>query len=52
MILGNIYGSPFSEGAIMGVFWALTGLMERYISLRWQAAQAASATQAASSGSP
>ena len=46
MILGNIYGSPFSEGAIMGVFWALTGLMERYISLRWQAAQAASATQA------
>ena len=45
MILGNIYGSPFSEGAIMGVFWALAGLMERYMSLRWQASQAASGAQ-------
>jgi len=60
MILGNIYGSPFSEGAIMGVFWALAGLMERYMSLRWQAAQAlnamptrhASARAGAASASP
>ncbi|MBK9494662.1 MAG: O-Antigen ligase [Alphaproteobacteria bacterium ADurb.BinA280] len=51
MMLGNIYGSPFSEGAIMGVFWALAGLMERYMHLRWQAAQAINAIHATSAGS-
>ena len=30
MLLGNVYGSPFFEGAVMGTFWALLGLAERY----------------------
>lgn len=34
MALGNIYGSPFLEGAVMGNFWALCGLLERYFTLR------------------
>ena len=38
MVLGNVYGSPFSEGAVMGGFWALAGTLERYMQLRWQAA--------------
>ncbi len=29
MAMGNIYGSPFSEGTVMGVFWALAALLER-----------------------
>jgi O-antigen ligase len=34
MILGNIYGSPFSEGTVMGMFWALAALLERRQQLR------------------
>jgi O-antigen ligase len=34
MALGNLYGSPFSEGAVMGNFWVLCGLLERYMALR------------------
>jgi len=34
MVLGNIYGSPFSEGTVMGVFWALAALFERYFQMR------------------
>ncbi len=34
MALGNIYGSPFLEGAVMGNFWAMCGLLERYFTLR------------------
>ncbi|MBL8298397.1 MAG: O-antigen ligase family protein [Rhodanobacteraceae bacterium] len=34
MALGNIYGSPFTEGAVMGVFWALAALLERYAQMR------------------
>src|SRR5690606_19148912 len=30
MGLGNLYGSPFTEGAVMGNFWILCGLMEHY----------------------
>lgn len=29
MILGNIYGSPFSNGEVMGLYWALGGLAAR-----------------------
>ena len=29
MALGNLYGSPFPEGTVMGVFWALAALVER-----------------------
>ncbi len=32
--LGNIYGSPFFEGAVMANFWALCGLMEHYFALK------------------
>jgi O-antigen ligase len=34
MALGNIYGSPFSEGTVMGIFWALAALVERQSQLR------------------
>lgn len=34
MAMGNLYGSPFSEGAVMGNFWMLCGLLERYIALK------------------
>jgi hypothetical protein len=30
MALGNLYGSPFTEGSVMANFWILCGLMERY----------------------
>ncbi|WP_334131281.1 O-antigen ligase family protein [Silanimonas lenta] len=29
MALGNLYGSPFPEGTVMGMFWALAALLER-----------------------
>lgn len=31
MILGNVYGSPFSNGEVMGLYWALAGLMARHM---------------------
>lgn len=31
MILGNIYGSPFANGEVMGLYWALGGLMARHM---------------------
>jgi O-antigen ligase len=34
MALGNVYGSPFSEGTVMGIFWALAALVERQSQLR------------------
>jgi hypothetical protein len=59
MMLGNIYGSPFSEGAIMGVFWApdrpdgalhaaCVGRQHRRPARRSDSAQAAHAPMAAS----
>jgi len=30
MAFGNLYGSPFLEGSVMGDFWILCGLLERY----------------------
>jgi O-antigen ligase len=30
MMLGGIYGSPYFEGSVMGPYWALCGLLERY----------------------
>lgn len=30
MLLGNVYGSPFSNGEVMGLYWALGGLMARH----------------------
>lgn len=33
MILGNIFGSPFSNGEVMGLYWVLAGLMARHILL-------------------
>jgi O-antigen ligase len=38
MAMGGIYGSPTLEAAVMVPFWALCGLMERYVTLRQQAA--------------
>ena len=35
--LGNVYGSPFFEGAVMANFWALCGLMEHYFALKRRA---------------
>ena len=31
MILGNIYGSPFANGEVMGLYWILAGLMARHM---------------------
>ncbi|MCK9538953.1 O-antigen ligase family protein [Dokdonella sp.] len=33
MALGNLYGSPFLEGRVMGSYWMLCGLLERYMHL-------------------
>lgn len=30
MMLGGIYGSPHFEGSVLGSYWALCGLLERY----------------------
>jgi hypothetical protein len=38
MMLGNIYGSPFSEGSVMCAIWALAAITERYVQLRSQEA--------------
>ncbi|HET9482447.1 MAG TPA: O-antigen ligase family protein [Xanthomonadales bacterium] len=51
MMLGNVYGSPFFEGAVMGTFWALLGLLERYALLR-QPQRAAAAREPAPAGVP
>lgn len=45
MAMGNLYGSPFSEGAVMGNFWMLCGLLERYIALKQTTAEPASVTE-------
>ena len=37
VMLGNIYGSPFLEGAVMAPYWALGGLLERYMQFKPQA---------------
>lgn len=34
MAMGNLYGSPFSEGSVMTNFWILCGLMEHYATLK------------------
>jgi O-antigen ligase len=34
MALGGIYGSPTLNGAVMSPFWALCGLLERYVYLK------------------
>lgn len=34
MLLGNLYGSPFLEGTVMGDYWILCALTERYFRLR------------------
>jgi hypothetical protein len=39
--MGNIYGSPFFEGAVMANVWVLCGLMEHYIALKRRSAAAA-----------
>jgi O-antigen ligase len=41
MALGGIYGSPTLEGAVMAPFWAMSGLLERYVHLKLQGAQRA-----------
>ena len=46
MVLGNIYGSPFSEGSVMCAVWALAAILERYTQLRWQEAWAQHAVYA------
>lgn len=33
MAVGNLYGSPFLEGRVMGSYWMLCGLLERYMYL-------------------
>jgi O-antigen ligase len=38
MAMGGIYGSPTLEAAVMVPYWALCGLMERYVILRGQTA--------------
>jgi hypothetical protein len=38
MALGGIYGSPTLEAAVMVPYWALCGLLERYVILKGQAA--------------
>lgn len=46
MALGNLYGSPFTEGSVMANFWILCGLMEHYALRTPEAAIATAATPA------
>lgn len=34
MVLGNMYGSPFLEANVLGLYWILCGLLERYMHLK------------------
>lgn len=43
MMLGNLYGSPFLEGRVMGSYWMLCGLLERYMYLLPRSAEATAA---------
>ncbi|MGL6291513.1 MAG: O-antigen ligase family protein [Silanimonas sp.] len=52
MALGNIYGSPFSEGTVMGIFWALVALVERQSQLRSAPAPEVAARVATRAGPP
>ena len=45
MMLGKIYGSPFFEGAMMAPYWAMCGLLERYVQFKMQAGAAESPGQ-------
>lgn len=36
MTISGLYGSPHFEGAVMGPYWALCGLLERYVQLKAQ----------------
>jgi len=38
MALSGIYGSPHFEGSVMAPYWALCGLLERYVLLKLQKA--------------
>lgn len=40
VILGNVYGSPFLEANVLGTFWILCGVLERYMHLKQQALHA------------
>ncbi|MGH8075724.1 MAG: O-antigen ligase family protein [Lysobacter sp.] len=42
MALGNVYGTPFLDGLVMGNFWILCGLLEHYALLKRHAAVDAS----------
>lgn len=41
MALGNVYGTPFLDGLVMGNFWILCGLLEHYAMLKRHAAATA-----------
>lgn len=44
MALGNVYGTPFLDGLVMGNFWILCGLLEHYTYLKRHSAVAVEAT--------
>ncbi len=46
MACGNFYGSPFLNGAVMGDYWILCGLLERYLRQLATTATPAAVTQA------
>jgi O-antigen ligase len=41
MAMGGLYGTPTLEGAVMAPYWALCGLLERYIHLKLMRGEAA-----------
>lgn len=40
LMLGNIYGSRFLDGDVMGNFWILSGLLAKYVILRREESEA------------
>jgi O-antigen ligase len=34
VLMGQIYGSPTFEGSVLGMYWALCGLLERYVQFK------------------
>lgn len=47
VLLGNLYGSPFLDAYILGAFWILCGVLERYMHLKQQALNEGKATTTA-----
>ncbi|MGI9436580.1 MAG: O-antigen ligase family protein [Geminicoccaceae bacterium] len=52
MIIGNIYGSPFANGEVMGLYWAVGGMVARQLVILRSPPPSAVAKAPVSDGAP